>query len=103
MPRKRREMVRGCRRGRPSRKDFFTIPQQHRREPTKGATMSDLVEAPITDEALAQAISAKARRLHNEVAVLQLILDHVPKDTCRVQWSGQQDYYRNIPQAMRGR
>ena len=66
--------------------------------------MSDLVtEAPITDEALAEAISAKARRLHNEVAVLQLILDHVPKDTRRVQWSGQQDYYRNIPQTMRGR
>jgi hypothetical protein len=66
--------------------------------------MSDLVtEAPITDEELAEAIRVRDRQVRNGITVLQLILDHIPPETRRVQWSGQQDYYRNIPQAMRGR
>ena len=66
--------------------------------------MSDLVtEAPITDEELAEAIRVRSYQVPNGIKVLQLILDHIPPETRRVQWSGQQDYYRNIPQTMRGR
>src|SRR5713226_8371568 len=64
--------------------------------------MLDLVtEGPITDEELAEAIHMGGRQGRNAITVLQLILDHIPPETRRVPWNGQQDYYRNIPQAMR--
>ena len=64
--------------------------------------MSDLVtEAPITDEELAEAIRVRGYQVPNGVKVLQLILDHIPPETRRIPWNGQQDYYRNIPQPMR--
>ena len=64
--------------------------------------MSDLVtEAPITDEELAEAIRVRSYQVPNGIKVLQLILDHIPAETRRVPWNGQQDYYRNIPQHMR--
>ena len=64
--------------------------------------MPDLAtEAPITDEELADAIRVRGRQVRNGIKVLQLILDHIPPETRRVPWNGQQDFYRNIPQAMR--
>jgi hypothetical protein len=64
--------------------------------------MPNLVtDAPITDEELAQAIHMGGRQGRDSITVLQLILDHIPPETRRVPWSGQQDYYRNIPQHMR--
>ena len=64
--------------------------------------MLDLVtEGPITDEELADAIRVRGRHVRNGIKVLQLILDHIPPETRRVPWNGQQDYYRNIPQPMR--
>jgi hypothetical protein len=67
-----------------------------------GTPMSDqATEAPITDEELGEAIREKGRQVRNGVTVLQLILDHIPPETRRVPWNGQQDFYRNIPQPMR--
>lgn len=64
--------------------------------------MSNLVtDAPITDEELAEAIGMRGRQGRNAINVLQLILDHIPPEARRVPWSGQQDYFRNIPQHMR--
>ncbi len=64
--------------------------------------MSDLVtEAPITDEELAEAIRVSGYQVPNGIKVLQLVLDHIPPETRRVPWTGQQDYYRNIPQPVR--
>ena len=64
--------------------------------------MLDLVtEGPITDEELAEAIHMGGRQGRNAITVLQLILDHIPPETRRVPWSGQQDYFRNIPLHMR--
>jgi hypothetical protein len=66
--------------------------------------MPDLAtEAPITDEELADAIRVRGRQVRNGIKVLQLILDHIPPETRRVPWNGQQDFYRNIPQTMRHR
>ena len=66
--------------------------------------MPDLAtEAPITDEELADAIRMRGRQVRNGIKVLQLILDHIPPETRRVPWNGQQDFYRNIPQTMRHR
>ena len=58
-------------------------------------------KASITDDELAEAIRVKGRQVHNGIKVLQLILDHIPPETHRVPWNGQQDFYRNIPQHMR--
>ena len=58
-------------------------------------------EAPITDEELAEAIRVSGHQVPNGIKVLQLILDHIPPETRRVPWTGQQDYYRNIPQPVR--
>jgi hypothetical protein len=58
-------------------------------------------EAPITDEELAEAIRMRGHQVPNGIKVLQLILDHIPPETRRIPWNGQQDYYRNIPQPMR--
>ena|SRR2546422_2452906 len=64
--------------------------------------MPDLVtEAPITDDELAEAIHMGGRQGRDAITVLQLILDHIPPETRRVPWNGQQDYFRNIPQHMR--
>jgi hypothetical protein len=64
--------------------------------------MLDLVtEGPITDEELAEAIHMGGRQGRDAITVLQLILDHIPPETRRVPWNGQQDYYRNIPGPMR--
>src|SRR6266496_2184018 len=64
--------------------------------------MLDLVtEGPITDEELAEAIHMGGRQGRDAITVLQLILDHIPPETRRVPWNGQQDFYRNIPQPMR--
>jgi hypothetical protein len=60
-----------------------------------------LTQAPITDEELADAIRVRGRQVRNGIKVLQLILDHIPPETRRVPWNGQQDFYRNIPQPMR--
>ena len=60
--------------------------------------MSDLgTAAPITDEELAEAIRVRGYQVPNGIKVLQLILDHIPPETRRVPWNGQQDYYRNNP------
>jgi hypothetical protein len=53
--------------------------------------------APITDEELGEAIRVKGRQVRNGVTVLQLILDHIPPETRRVPWNGQQDFYRSKP------
>jgi hypothetical protein len=58
-------------------------------------------QAPITDEELAEAIRVSGHQVPNGIKVLQLILDHIPPETRRIPWNGQQDYYRNIPQPMR--
>ena len=58
-------------------------------------------KTPITDEELADAIRVRGRQVRNGIKVLQLILDHIPPETRRVPWNGQQDFYRNIPQTMR--
>ena len=58
-------------------------------------------EAPITDEELANALRIRGRQVRNGIKVLQLILDHIPPETRRVPWNGQQDFYRNIPKPMR--
>jgi hypothetical protein len=58
-------------------------------------------EAPITDEELADAIRVRGRQVRNGIKVLQLILDHIPPETRRVPWNGQQDFYRDIPQPVR--
>jgi hypothetical protein len=64
--------------------------------------MPDLAtEASITDDELAEAIRVRGRQVRNGIKVLQLILDHIPPETRRVPWNGQQDFYRNIPQPMR--
>ena|SRR5713101_3458975 len=64
--------------------------------------MLDLVtEGPITDDDLTEAIHMRGRQGRDAITVLQLILDHIPLETRRVPWNGQQDYYRNIPQPMR--
>jgi hypothetical protein len=54
-------------------------------------------EAPVTDEELADAIRVRGRQVRNGIKVLQLILDHIPPETRRVPWNGQQDFYRNHP------
>jgi hypothetical protein len=55
----------------------------------QGATESD--QAPITDEELAEAIRVSGHQVPNGIKVLQLILDHIPPETRRVPWNGQQD------------
>ena len=68
----------------------------------EGAPMPDqATQAPITDEELADAIRVRGRQVRNGIKVLQLILDHIPPETRRVPWNGQQDFYRNIPHPMR--
>jgi hypothetical protein len=55
--------------------------------------MPDLAtEALITDEELADAIRVRGRQVRNGITVLQLILDHIPPETRRVPWNGQQDF-----------
>ena len=64
--------------------------------------MPNLVtKAPITDDDLTEAIHLGGRQGRDAITVLQLILDHIPPETRRVPWNGQQDYYRNIHQPMR--
>jgi hypothetical protein len=58
-------------------------------------------EALITDEELGEVIREKGRQVRNAITVLQLILDHIPPETRRVPWNGQQDFYRGIPQPKR--
>jgi len=58
-------------------------------------------KASITDDELAEAIRVRGRQVRNGIKVLQLILDHIPPETRRVPWDGQQDFYRNIPQPLR--
>ena len=58
-------------------------------------------KASITNDELAEAIRVRGRQVRNGIKVLQLILDHIPPETHRVPWNGQQDFYRNIPQPLR--
>jgi hypothetical protein len=58
-------------------------------------------KAPITDDELTAAIGMRGRQGRNAITVLQLILDHIPPQARRIPWSGQQDYFRYIPQHMR--
>ena len=63
--------------------------------------LDQATKAPITDDELTAAIGMRGRQGRNAINVLQLILDHIPLEARRVPWSGQQDYFRNIPQHMR--